>query len=76
MDNRDDRNKISNEVEQCCDNKEKLKVDEQIKLQNKFTKQVKRKYSASGSTDEDARKFRRKSASHEKQEGGFTVRCI
>jgi hypothetical protein len=73
MDNRDDRNKISNGVEQCRDNKEKLRVDEQINLHNKLTKQVKRKYS--GSTDEDARKFRRKSASHEKQKGDFTVRC-
>ncbi|KAH0819682.1 hypothetical protein GEV33_003109 [Tenebrio molitor] len=42
MDNKEDnRNEISNELEQHCDNKESLKVDEQIKLQKKCTKQVK-----------------------------------
>jgi hypothetical protein len=32
MDNKDNRNEISNELEQYCVNKESLKVDEQIKL--------------------------------------------
>jgi hypothetical protein len=31
MDNRDDRNKTSDKMEQHCDNKEKLKVDEKQK---------------------------------------------
>jgi hypothetical protein len=73
MDNRDDRNKISNEMEQCCDNKEKLKVDEQIKFQQKCTKRVKRQHFSWSITNyehnEEARNFRRKSATHENQKG-------
>jgi hypothetical protein len=80
MDNKDNRNKLSNEVKQHCDNKRKLKVDEQIKLQKKCTEQVKRKRSPCSSTDyednEDARKFRKKSNTHEKQIGVSRVRCI
>jgi hypothetical protein len=50
MDNKEDnRNEISNELGQHCDNKESLKVDEQIKLQKKCTKQVKPQDSLCGS---------------------------
>jgi hypothetical protein len=73
MDNRDDRNKISNEMEQCCDNKEKLKVDEQIKFQQKCTKRVKRQHFSWSITNyehnEEAPNFRRKSATHENHKG-------
>jgi hypothetical protein len=40
MDNNDNHNKISNEMKQHCDNKGKLKVDEQTKLQKKCIEEV------------------------------------
>jgi hypothetical protein len=80
MDNKDNRNKISNKVEQHCDNKEKLNVDERIKLQKKCTEEVKQQDSPCSSTNyehnEEARKLWRKSAGHEKQKGESRVRCI
>jgi hypothetical protein len=51
MDNKDNRNKMSNEVEQHYDNKKKLKVDKQIKLQKKCTEQVKPQDSPCSSTN-------------------------
>jgi hypothetical protein len=77
IDNRDDCNKM----EQYCDNKEKLKEDEPIKLQKKCTEQVKPQNSPCSSTNyeqnEKARHLRRsKSASHEKNKGVSMVRCI
>jgi hypothetical protein len=75
MDKRDDRNKISNEVEQYCGNKEKLKVDEQIKLQKTCTEHVKPQDSPCSSTNyeqnEEARNIQRNSATHEEAERSF-----
>jgi hypothetical protein len=79
MDNKDDCNKTSNEVELDCGNKEKLKVDEQIKLQKKITEQVNREDYPCTSTNyehnEEDRKLQRKSAIHEKLKGVSMVRC-
>jgi hypothetical protein len=79
MDNRDDRNKTSDKMEQHCDNKEKLKVDEQIELQKKCTEQIKPQDSPCSSTNyehnEEARHMRRKSATHEKKKGVSMVSC-
>jgi hypothetical protein len=73
MDNKDNCNKTSNELELDCGNNEKLKVDEQIKLQKKITEQVKSEDSPSTSTNyehnEGDRKLQRKSAIHDKQKG-------
>jgi hypothetical protein len=74
MDNKDNRNEISNELEQHCDNKESLKVDQQIKLQKKCTKQVKLQDSLCGSKlnyehNEEPRNLWSESATHEKQKG-------
>jgi hypothetical protein len=75
MDYRDDRNKISNEVEQYSGNRENLKVDEQTKLQKTSTEHVKRQDSSCSSTNyernqnEEARNFQRKSPTHEEQKG-------
>jgi hypothetical protein len=77
MDNKDNPNKVSNEVEQDCNNEEKLKVDEQIKLQKKCIEQVKPQDSPCSSTNyeqnEKAGNFQRKSATHEEQKGVSTV---
>jgi hypothetical protein len=79
MDNKDNCNKTSNELELDCGSNEKLKVDEQIKLQKKITEQVKSEDSPSTSTNyehnEEDRKLQRKSAIHEKQKGVSMVRC-
>jgi hypothetical protein len=75
MDYGDDRNQISNEVEQHCGNRENLKVDEQTKLQKTCTEHVKRQDSSCSSTNyernqnEEARNFQRKSATHEEEKG-------
>jgi hypothetical protein len=78
MDNNDNRNNISDEEEQRCDNTEKLQADEEIKLQKKCTEQVKRKHSPCSSTDydhkEDGRKLRRKNATHENPKAVSMVR--
>jgi hypothetical protein len=66
-------------MEQHCDNKEKLKVDEQIELQKKCTEQMKPQDSPCSSTNyeynEEARDLRRKSTTHEKKKGVSTVSC-
>jgi hypothetical protein len=71
MDNREGRNKITNEMEQRRNNKGKLKVDEQIKLQKKYTKGVKQQDSPCSSTNykhnEEDRNLPRKSATHEEE---------
>jgi hypothetical protein len=73
MDNREGRNKISNEMEQRRNNKRKLKVDEQIKLQKKCTEKVKQQDSSCSSINyehnEENRNLPRKSATHEEQKG-------
>jgi hypothetical protein len=78
MDNKD--NKISNKVKQNCDNKEKLKVNEQIKLQKTCTEHVKSQDSPSTSTNyeynEEDRILQRKSTTHEKQKEVSMVSCI
>jgi hypothetical protein len=70
MNNKDNSNKNFNEVEQNCENKDKL--------QSKYTKQVKGQDSPCSSTNcertEEAPNFSRKSATHEKQKGFSTVR--
>jgi hypothetical protein len=80
MNNKDDRNKLSNEMEQSYNNTEKLKVDEQIKLQKKKSEQAKRQDSSSSSTNhehnKEARKLRGKSATRKKQKEVSMVRCI
>jgi hypothetical protein len=79
MDNNDNRNNISDEEEQRCDNTEKLQADEEIKLQKKCTEQVKRKHSPCSSTDydhkEDGRKLRRKNATHENPKAVSMEEC-
>jgi hypothetical protein len=66
-------------MEQHCDNKEKLKVDEQIELQKKCTEQMKPQDYPCSSTNyeynEEARDLRGKSATHEKKKGVSTVSC-
>jgi hypothetical protein len=73
MDNREGRNKISNEMEQRRNNKRKLKVDEQIRLQKKCTEEVKQQDSSCSSINnehnEENRNLPRKSATHEEQKG-------
>jgi hypothetical protein len=80
MDNKGNRNEITNEDGQCCGSKGKLKVDEQIKLQKKCTEEVKQQDSPCSSTNyefnEEVRNIRGKSAPHEKKKGVFMVRCI
>jgi hypothetical protein len=81
MENKDDRNEISNELEEHCENKENLKVKEQIKLQKKCTKQVKPQDSRCANKinyehNEEARNLRSESATHEKQKGVPMVKCI
>jgi O-phosphoseryl-tRNA(Cys) synthetase len=76
MDDKDTANKICNEMEEHCDNKEKLKVDEQIELQKKCTEQDSPCSSTTYEHNEEARNFQKKTATHEKQKGVSMVRCI
>ncbi|XP_068913159.1 uncharacterized protein [Tenebrio molitor] len=69
MDDKDTANKICNEMEEHCDNKEKLKVDEQIELQKKCTEQDSPCSSTTYEHNEEARNFQKKTATHEKQKG-------
>jgi hypothetical protein len=76
MDDKDTANKICNEMEEHCDNKEKLKVDEQIELQKKCTEQDSPCSSTTYEHNEEARNLQKKTAIHEKQKGVSMVRCI
>jgi hypothetical protein len=69
MDDKDTANKICNEMEEHCDNKEKLKVDEQIELQKKCTEQDSPCSSTTYEHNEEARNLQKKTAIHEKQKG-------
>jgi predicted P-loop ATPase len=78
MENKDNHTEISNEVEDCCNNKEKLKVDVQIKLQKKCTKQVNQPDSPCSNTNyehnEEALNLPRKSTNDRTQIGISKVR--
>jgi hypothetical protein len=76
MDDKDTGNKICNEMEEHCDNKEKLKVDEQIELQKKRTEQDSPCSSTNYEHNEEARNLQKKTATPEKQKGVSMVRCI
>jgi hypothetical protein len=66
-------------MDQDCDNKEKLKVDEQIKFQKKCTEEVKLQESPCSRThyehNEKAPNLWGKKTTHEKRKGVSMVRC-